>query len=292
MTVRDLLSWILRESGVVAAGQVPSAQDINDAFMRCNTMLAQWQRKRWLVYHLVDVFTPSTGAAAYFVGPGQSFNIGMRPDKIFSGFFRQFNQLANGNYTPPGPVTYNVCIRDHNFPEVVSNSLSLTLAPLLPVPDNQPPSTGIDYPLRIIPSRENYSVISMKGLQSWPQSVFLDTGWTNNGAPPGCAVALFYPVPLANLFELHLQFSEVLQKFVNLSDDIILPPEYEAAILYNMIVRTKTAYGLPMDPVMVALAKDGLGTLREANFQMPNMSMPAELVRTSRYNIFSDNADR
>lgn len=291
MIVRDLLSWMLRESGVVAAGQVPSAQDINDAFLRINTMLAQWQRKRWLVYHLVDVFTPATGQAKYYVGPGQSFNIGNRPDKIFSGFFRQFNQDANSSYPTNGSTSYIVQVRDHNNPSVVSNSLTLTLGPLLPVPPLQPPSTGIDYPLRVIPSMENYSAISMKGLVSWPQSVFLDTSWTS-GAPAGCAVACFYPVPLANLFELHLQFAEVLQSFVNLSDTINLPPEYQAALLYNMIVRTKTAYGLPMDQVMVALAKDSLATLREANFQMPNMSMPAELVRTSRYNIFSDNADR
>jgi hypothetical protein len=265
---------------------------MNDAFMRVNMMLAQWQRKRWLVYHLIDVFTPSTGQEAYFVGPGQSFNIGMRPDKIFSGFFRQFNQNANSQQQNDGTTVITAMVRDHNNPQVVSNALSLTLAPEFPVPPFQAPSTGIDYPLRVIPARENYSAISMKGLVSWPQSVWLDTGWTNTGAPAGCAVAHFYPVPLSGLFELHLQFSEVLQSFSNLSDTIILPPEYQGAILYNMIVRTIAAYKLPPDQVMIALAKDALATLREANFQMPNMSMPAELTRTSRYNIFSDNADR
>jgi hypothetical protein len=292
MTVRDLLSWMLRESGVVAAGQVPTSQDINDAFLRVNTLLAQWQRKRWLVYHLVDVFTPSTGQAAYYVGPEQSFNIAMRPDKIFSGFFRQFNQNANSGYSNDGSVTYTACVRDHNNPQVISNALALTLDSAFAVPPNQPPSTGIDYPLRVIPSRENYSSISMKGLVSWPQSVFLDTGWSQPGLPPGSAIAYFYPVPLPGLFELHLQFSEVLQSFVNLSDEIILPPEYQGALLYNMIVRTKSAYGLPQDTVMVALAKDALATLRDANFQMPNMSIPAELTRNARYNIFSDNVDR
>lgn len=266
MTVRDLLTWMLRESGVISAGQVPSSQDINDAFLRINTLLAQWQRKRWFVYHLIDVYTTSTGEAAYYVGPGQSFNIAMRPDKIFSAFFRQFNQIANSAY------------------ETVGSAFA--------VPPVQPSPTAIDYPLRVIPARENYSSITMKGLQSWPQSVWLDTTWNNSNVPVGCAVVYFYPVPLPNQFELHLQFSEVLQSFVNLTDDILLPPEYQSALLYEMIVRTKSAYGLPQDLVMLKLAKDTQGTLRDSNFQMPNMVMPAELTRTSRYNIFSDNADR
>ncbi len=35
-----------------------------------NMMLAQWQRKRWLVYSLDDVSFAPTGAASYTVGVG------------------------------------------------------------------------------------------------------------------------------------------------------------------------------------------------------------------------------
>lgn len=274
-TVRDLLIWILRESGVVAAGQVPVAVDILDAFNRINIMLAQWQRKRWLVYHLIDVTCISTGAPNYSVGPGQQFNVGNRPERIYSAFFRQF---------PGGvPPTYNyiIGVRDANNTNVVSNFIQVTLSGGL-----VPGLPGIvDYPLNVIRAYENYSMIALKTLPSWPESVFLDTGW-----PFG--QALFYPVPLQGQFELHLQFAEVLQSFSNLSDTINLPPEYYAGIFYNMIVRTRAAYGLQADQVMVAMAKDGMETIRSANLQIPNMLMPPSLIRDDRYNIYSDNTDR
>jgi hypothetical protein len=265
---------MLRESGVIAAGQVPVAQDIQDSFNRTNTMLAQWQRKRWLVYHLIDVVCNSTGVPNYSVGPGQQFNIANRPERIYSAFFRQFP----GGAIPQ--VSFQVRVRDHYNPNIISNIVPLTIAGVA-----GPQPNIVDYPLNVIRTWENYSVIALKTLPSWPESVFLDTGW-----PFG--TAKFYPVPLAGQFELHLQFSEVLQRFVNLSDEINLPPEYEGGMLYNLICRTRAAYGLAADPVMIALAKDGLDVIREANLQIPNMSMPPTLIRDGRYNIYSDNTDR
>ena len=289
MIVSDFLTWMLRESGVVADGQVPNARDIVDAFNRANVMLGQWQRKRWMVYHLVDRFCTSTGQIDYTVGPGQQFNIGYRPERIYSGFFRQFPQLGATPDTPGPPVsyTYYCQVRDHYHPSITSNIVKLVLTTPYVPPEPLPSGVGqpVDYPLNIIRARENYSVINLKSLVSWPQSVFLDTGW-----PIG--YAKFYPVPAAGQFELHLQFGEVLQKFINLSDEIAFPPEYEAALLYNLVVRTRAAYGLQADPVMVGLAKDGLDTVREASLQIPNMYMPPELIRDGRYNIYSDNVDK
>lgn len=276
-TIRDLLIWVLRESGAIAAGQVPLAVDISDSFNRANLLLAQWQRKRWMVYHLLDIACISTGSNQYTVGPGQQFSIANRPERIYSGFYRQFP----GGASPE--EFYIVGVRDHNQPQVVSNFVPLTI------------SSGqiagqpgiVDYPLRIIRTWEDYSTVSIPTLASWPDAVFLDTGW-----PFG--TAFFYPVPASGQFELHLQFAAVLQSFQNLSDTILMPPEYAAALFYNLICRTRAAYGLQPDPVMIALAKDGLDTVREANLQIPNMRMPSALIRggRARYNIFTDNTSR
>lgn len=89
-TPNDLIALAFKDSGVFGIGQTPNAEDTNDALNRVNMMLAQWQRKRWLIWHLVTNSLVSTGAQSYTVGLGGDYNIA-RPDKIESAFFRQIN---------------------------------------------------------------------------------------------------------------------------------------------------------------------------------------------------------
>lgn len=88
MTPNTLINLALKMTGVLGVGQTASAEDTNDSFSVLNMMLAQWQRKRWLIWHLVDVSCASTGAVSYTIGTGANFNVA-RPDRIESGFFRQ-----------------------------------------------------------------------------------------------------------------------------------------------------------------------------------------------------------
>jgi hypothetical protein len=88
----DLVNEALKESGRIGIGQTPLAEDFNIGWSRLQMMLQQWERKRWLVYHLVDLSKVSTGAVSYTVGPGGDFNTGAnsaRPDKLESAFARQ-----------------------------------------------------------------------------------------------------------------------------------------------------------------------------------------------------------
>ena len=93
MTIpKYIIRAALKKSGVFGVGQSALAEDTNDAFDDLNDMLAQWQRKRWLVYHLVTYSHVGTGNQTYSVGPGGEFPISPRPDKIESAFFRQLVQ--------------------------------------------------------------------------------------------------------------------------------------------------------------------------------------------------------
>jgi len=47
---------------------------MNDAWARLQWMLQQWERKRFLVYHLRDYSVVSTGAISYTFGPQGQFN--------------------------------------------------------------------------------------------------------------------------------------------------------------------------------------------------------------------------
>jgi hypothetical protein len=146
------------------------------------------------------------------------------------------------------------------------------------------PSQGnpIDYPLRIIQSREDYNLIAMKTLGTWPALVFYDSGW-----PTG--VIKVWPLPAAAQFAIHLSVKQPFSQISDLTAAIALPPEYEAALLSNLVVRLCSAYKLPLDPVQVGLAKETLNVVRGANAQIATLRMPSAVVGGGhRYNVYSD----
>jgi uncharacterized MnhB-related membrane protein len=89
MTPLDIVTLSLRNSGVLGTGRTADADMTNTVFKMLNSMLAQWAVKRWLVYHLVNVSIPSTGAVSYTVGQGGAFNMATRPSEIDAAFVSQ-----------------------------------------------------------------------------------------------------------------------------------------------------------------------------------------------------------
>lgn len=199
-------------------------------------MIAQWARKRWLMWHLLDVFKVSIGAMSYTVGIGGDFNT-PRPDRLEAAFFRQ----------------------------------------IVPSQPNQ-----IDYPLNLIESRETYNNIALKSLKTFPTNIFYDAAY-----PLG--VIYPWPVPQATIYEIHLTVKDTLTQFTTLTQAINMPPEFIAALKFNLAIRLRQAYTLPPDPVLIGLAKDSLSVIRGANAQIPNLTMPSDLIRGGlSYNVFSD----
>ncbi len=90
-TVAQLCANALVDSGIIGSGQVAEAADNNTAMRLAQGLSAQWNRKRWLIFSLIDVSVVSTGAESYTVGPGGDFNT-PRPDRLEDGnFIRQLN---------------------------------------------------------------------------------------------------------------------------------------------------------------------------------------------------------
>jgi hypothetical protein len=86
-TPRDIVNLALKTANVVGVGQSSLPEDINDCFNMLNMMIAQWQRRRYMVYNLKTVSLTATGATSYTIGLGQQFNT-ERPAKIEAAFFR------------------------------------------------------------------------------------------------------------------------------------------------------------------------------------------------------------
>lgn len=136
-TINDLCTQALRESNAFGVGQTPLAEDLNDAQIRLMWMLQEWERKRWFVYHLINIVVQSTGAQTYSVGPGGQFDTGVgsvRPARIEAAFLRQPTTGGGGG---------------------------------IPV----------DYPLELIQSYEDYMRVTLKELVSFTGGVFYDSGW-------------------------------------------------------------------------------------------------------------------
>ncbi len=93
-TARDIITLALNDAGVFGMGQTPGAEDINNGLIRLQDMMSQWQRVRWLIWHLVDVECPATGATSYNIGPGEVLDFA-RPDRLEAARIIQNN--------PPSP---------------------------------------------------------------------------------------------------------------------------------------------------------------------------------------------
>jgi len=69
-----------------------------------NWLIAQWARKRFLVYRIADYSVLSTGAFSYSVGKGQNIDINPRPDRLEYAFLRFLNAAA----PPQFPVDVSI----------------------------------------------------------------------------------------------------------------------------------------------------------------------------------------
>lgn len=127
----------------------------------------------------------------------------------------------------------------------------------------------VSYPLELIWSYEDYSQIALKHLNSFPYGVFYDGAFPNGNI-------FVYPIP-SDQYEIHLIVKGQLGFPNGLDQVLMLPPEYEEAIHYNLCIRLCSMYQYPVNQVQAGLAKLALNTIKVANAQIPTLSMPAGL---------------
>jgi hypothetical protein len=249
MTPTDLFKTALRQIGVLGRGQNVSSEQLEETRMLCNMMLGQWARKRWLVFHLLEIYTTGTGSLTYTLGPsdiqwdvgetwsqsGLSSDMSTRTNRIEKAFVRMY----------PGT----------------------------------PQQT--DRPLQIVRTYEDWSMVPAKNVQAgFPQVVFLDTGYP-------VATLYVWPAP-SSLYEIHLLLLSPLIRMNTLNVDINLPEEYQDAIFWNLCKRLLNSYRKPPDPEINAQAMTALNTVKNANFQLPYLRIPADLARPGWYNVYTD----
>lgn len=113
VTCGDMITTALRTAGITGTGQTPIAEDFTAGLDLLSTMVAGWQRRRWLVADLVDLAITATGAASYTIGP-------TRPDRIESAYARLLNSAAPNRVD----VALNIIPARENYNEIALKSLS------------------------------------------------------------------------------------------------------------------------------------------------------------------------
>jgi hypothetical protein len=246
MLVQDLVSLAMRTSGILGVGQTPLPQDLTDTQNLLIMMMQQWRQKRWLVYRLDwTIFPLEVGKQSYTVGvsgdpPGND------PDVAVEGLIR--------------PANIQSCYLRQNF-------------------GSSPQSFPIDFPMRILGSRQQYDSISLKSLQSWPINVYYDPTITN-------ATLYIWPIPIQTFFSLYIAWQFPIDTAVEGSQAVELtdfvPVETQLALMYNLALMTAVNYKLPPDPALQAAARASLNTLRQTNFAIEPARMPSAIRARGR----------
>lgn len=275
-TAQDICLFAMKAAGVVGVGQDALTEDLNDTFKALNMMIGIWNRKRWLIWHLLDIGVVSTGSLYYTVGPGQQFDV-PRPDRLEAAYFRQL--------VPGVPSTLTADPYNPGLGILIDGPVPLPLS--VDGPQTQV-GLSIDYPLQLLQSMEDYSTIALKNLSTFSRYAFYDSAFPTGKLYP-------WPVTPASLFEVHILVKDVLTAFASLTTAINLPPEYYEAIWSNLVLRLRMIYQIAAPPPgqddVKDTAKAALDTIRGANTQIPRLRMPAALRRGGQnYNIYSDNA--
>lgn len=292
-------------------------------------MVAQYQRKRWLVPSLIDISTLGNGLISNPIGNGQYWNI-PRPDKIQGGYIVQQNTGTTPVSLPLWPIfSYEDYIQlaiknlnslpDHFFYDAaypVGNVF------IWPIPTSQ-------YEIHLLVKAQ----LGLSTTITTGNIAAAGAGLTNgvyNNVPlvplaPGNPTAQFQSYGTGCLATVTVaggivttvviqnggedfKVNDLLTAAVatiggtgggfqyvvtgtqsNLDSDMDFTPESEEAIHYNLALRICSAYQIEAQDSTKALARSALNTLRQANIQVPSLIMPPTLRTGKAFNIF--NAD-
>lgn len=311
-TARDLVTDALLEAGILGVGQSALPQDTNDTFVRLQRMIAVWQKQRWLVPSLQEFSFTADGSKSYTVGLGGDVNI-IPPSDIKGGYVIQRNTGSTPVSLPLGKIfSYEDYIK-----------ITVKDLPSLPYAffyDNQYPIAHLyawpipnsTYELHFIyQSRLGFGSTIKSGAITTGGAGYIDgqydgvalTGGVGIGATADItvtggrvavvalatggqdfAIGNVLTAAAAAIGGIGVGFTWTVSDITsNLDTEIVMPEEYEEAIMYNLTLRVCSMYQVEPMPQTKMLAKSGLNIIRKNNTQVPTLSMPnAPGVRTGR----------
>lgn len=136
---------------------------------------------------------------------------------------------------------------------------------------------GIDYPLIVLNSFEDWERLSPKALAGVPRFAFFQR---DN------PVGLVYLYPQPSTGELHVITRVQLTRYATTADKLIVPPEYELALRYSLAELIAPTFGTQLRPDVAALAAKSRRMMKRNNVRIPTLGMPEAVVDRGRYDIY------
>lgn len=135
---------------------------------------------------------------------------------------------------------------------------------------------GIDYPVAVLNALDDFESITFKALGSIPRGVHYLPSF-----PMGAL--LVYPQPSDGEFHLFMRCD--LPTYITAADSLALPPEYAAAVRYSLGELLSVENQTPLRPDLAGMAKRARHVLRRNNVRIPQLGMPASIIRNKHFNI-------
>lgn len=321
-TARDFITLALKEAGVLGVGQTALPEDINDCFVLLHRMLAQWQKRRWLVPNLIEVVGIGNNAKSNLIGPGRYYN-SRRPDKIQAAYFKQLTNgsVSNNVSYPLIPIwSYenyaNVQLKELNsWPQYFfyDNAFPNGNVFIWPIPSptyeihlitKGPIGFTIEISsFKVLTAGAGYvdgtylatPLINLTGFGSGATADITVLGGVVTAAvlnDPGDGYNINDTLTVTSLGVTGAGFTLSVTGVTDDLDAVFnMPSEYEEAVHYNLCVRITSMYQYPANPIQGVLAKIALNTIKNSNLQIPTLEMPRSLRFNNGNGFYIFNAD-
>lgn len=309
-TPYDIITRAMKDIGALAAGEVPTADEAQDALDMLNDMIAQWSNENMMVFYRTEIVFPCVqNRTQYTIGPGG--NVGatfiasisgttmtVPVDGVASGAITMgqtltgsgvtagttivgFGTGAGGNVNEQGTYTVSVSqtVASTTMTAYYERPLTIESAFVrVNTTSNGVPiyGGGLDYPIAIL-SLEEYESIGLKTLNGpWPKSIYYQ---------PSELLGTVYVWPNPSQGELHLFTQTIFREFQNLYNTIQFPQGYNMALRWCLAERLMPMFGKQntnsMNMVM-GYAAQAKATLKRTNMKPPQVSKYPDVLMTGR----------
>jgi hypothetical protein len=304
----DIISSALKDIGALAAGETPTPEAAQDAFVMMNRMIDQWSNEQMMVYYKTEIIFPITsGQTQYTIGPGGEIganftgsivNNVLTVTAITSGAIALgmtltgtgittgtkivgFATGAGGNVNELGTYLLNISqtTESTSINAFYQRPLSINSSFVrINTNSNGTPiiNGGLDYPVAVL-NLENYNMIGLKTLSGpWPKAVYYQ---------PSDPLGNIFVWPNPSQGEMHLFCDTLFSQYVTINDPIILPQGYEMALEWCLAERLMPSYGkasATQIQMINAFAAQGKSTIKRTNMKPVQNSAYQDAILTSR----------
>jgi hypothetical protein len=306
----DIITRSLKDIGALAAGEVPTADEAQDAFDMLNDMCAQWSNENMMVFYKTEIIFPVVqNQVQYTIGPGgqigASFTgsisgttLTVSGGGILSGAIAIGQTLSGTGVTAGTTIVGFTTGAGGNVNELgtytVSKSQTVTTTTIsayyerpltiesafvrVSTTSNGVPiyGGGLDYPVAVF-SLEEYESIGLKTLNGpWPKGVYYQ---------PSELLGTVYVWPNPAQGEMHLFTSTIFRQFGSLTDAIQLPQGYNMSLRWCLAERLMPMFGKvnQIQATMInSFAAQAKATIKRTNMRPPQISRYPDALMMGR----------